>query len=188
MELQEFLQEYKSIIIIIHAIGAAIGVGSATISDVTFFDFLKDGRVDAKESSVFQIFTKTIWLALGILILSGIALFLSNPEFYAQSPKFILKMGIVGILTLNGMLMTGYLHRNMEKLNFQTPGNIRLKRTAMISGAISISSWYVAFILGSLRSLPIRFYEGLIIYGLVLFIGVGVSQILYKRYSETYKK
>lgn len=187
MEIQEFLIKYKSIIIIIHAIGAAIGVGAATISDFTFFNFLKDGKVDTKESSVFKIFTKAIWLALGILIISGIALFLSNPSGYSQSSKFILKMGIVGALTLNGILMTGYLHKNMEKLSFLTKSNTVVKRIAFASGGISIASWYLAFILGSIRSIPVQLYEGAILYILVLTVGIGISQIVYKKYSETYK-
>jgi ABC-type Fe3+-siderophore transport system permease subunit len=184
MELQEFLQNYKHIIIIFHAIGAAIGLGAATLSDFTFFNFLKDKKVSKKESSVFHILTKTIWLALGILILSGIALFLSDPEYYKVSSKFMLKMGIVGILTLNGLIMTLYLHKNMIKLDFTRIENQLVKRISFASGAISIASWYFSFILGSIRKLPVSLNTGIISYICVISAGIIVSQIIYTRYQK----
>lgn len=183
-----FLSTHKSVIIILHAIGAAIGVGTATLSDFTFFNFLKDGSISAKESSVFRIFTRTIWIALAILVLSGIALFLSDPGTYTQSAKFIVKMIIVLVLVLNGLFMTFFLHGNMRFITFASKKHRMIKRVSFASGAISISSWYLAFLLGSFRSIPITVGTALLVYLGILIVGVISSQMLYKRYERRYRQ
>lgn len=182
----EFFIEYKTIIIITHAIFAAIGLGTATISDVTFFKFMKDGKIDAHETPLLDMLTRIMWVALLGLIITGIMLYFSNPAVYSVSSKFIVKMFIVGIIALNGIFLTLYLHKRMLEINFLTKRNRMVKRLGFASGALSIISWYVVFILGSIRSIPYSIETGLLFY-LVLVIGaIFISQMVYLRYKKKY--
>jgi len=184
----DFFIEYKTVIIILHALCAAIGVGAATISDIMFFRFMKDGKIDRGETPVLDTLTKSIWFAIAGLILTGIFLFMTNPELYAASSKFLVKVVIVGFIILNGIFLTLYLHKRMLYINFLTPGNRTVKRLGFASGALSIVSWYVVFILGSIRSIPYSFASGLVMY-LVLVVGaIGVSQVFYLRYRKRFFK
>ena len=129
-----------------------------------------------------------MWFAIGGLILTGIMLFLSDPLTYSESSKFIVKMIIVGVITLNGLIMTKYLHTNMQKLTFTNKYHIRVKKVAFASGAISISSWYLSFILGSVRSIPFDVITGITMYATVIITAVLVSQFMYKYFQKKFLK
>ena len=188
MQIIEFFSQYKSIIIITHAISAAIGLGAASVSDVLFFNFLDDGDITNKETPILDLMTKIMWFAIYMLIITGVMLFLSDPQGYANSPKFIVKMLIVFIITINGLIMTKSLHKYMQKLTFITAVHRRVKRIAFASGAISITSWYLSFILGSIRSIPFSVVTGLALYGIVLMLGITASQLMYMKLQKKFLK
>lgn len=188
MDIVSFFSEYKSIVIIAHAISAAIGLGAASVSDVLFFKFLEDGDITKTETPILDLMTKVMWVAIYLLLATGVMLFLSDPEGYLQSSKFIVKMFIVLVIAINGAVMTKYLHKHMRKITFTTPAHRQVKRIAFASGAISIASWYLSFILGSVRSIPFTIETGLALYGLVLLVGITVSQIMYVRIQKKFLK
>lgn len=183
-----FFATYKSIIIILHALGAALGIGSATVSDILFFRSLKDGKITPKESSTLKLMTKLVWIALTLIILSGIALFLSNPEGYAASSKFIVKMVIVAILTINGIIITTIMHTRMQDIRFATKKHRIFKRIAFAQGALSVSSWYLAFLLGSLRSIPYSVEQGLRLYLIIVILAITASQVFYRKYRKKFQQ
>lgn len=183
-----FFAEYKSIIIIGHAISAAIGLGTATVSDVLFFKFIKDGKISNRETPILDTMTAIVWVAIVMLIVTGAMLFMSNPTGYSESSKFIVKMFIVAIITINGAIMTKYLHPRMQKISFITKADIMVKRIAFAAGAISASSWYLSFILGSVRSIPFSVATGLIGYFTILVIAVTGSQVMYAYYRKKFLK
>ena len=181
-----FFEQHKSIVIIGHAISAAIGLGAATVSDVLFFKFIKDGRITNEETPVLDTMTTIVWVAIVMLIVTGAMLFLSNPLGYIESPKFIVKMIIVGVIAINGAVMTNYLHKRMQKISFITVSDVIVKRIAFAAGAVSASSWYIAFILGSIRSIPFSTVTGLIGYATIVIIGIVVSQFMYAYYKKKF--
>lgn len=183
-----FFADAKTIIIIIHAMAAAVGLGAATVSDVLFFRFMTDGRLSRSETPVLNTMTRIMWVALGFLFLSGIGLFLSDPVAYTASSKFIVKMLIVLVIALNGLVMTLYLHPRMDKLNFSSNTDAQVKRIAFALGGISIASWYLSFFLGSVRSIPYRTLTGIVMYIVVLFIAIMASQFMYRRYQKRFYK
>lgn len=186
MELINFFAQYKGIIVVAHAMSAAIGLGAASVSDVMFINFLRDGDITKKETPILDIMTKIMWFAIYMLIITGVMLFLSNPQGYVQSSKFSVKMFIVLVIAVNGTIMTRYLHKHMQKITFSTPFHRRVKRIAFATGAISIASWYLSFILGSIRSIPFTVTEGLLLYFGVLVCGIVVSQFVYKKYQKKF--
>lgn len=147
------LAENYGYIVMLHLLAAAIGLGAANVVDVLFFRFLKDFRVNEEENGVLQTLSEVIWVALGAIVLSGIGILLARPEM-AVSPKFLAKATIIGVIILNGALLNLFIAPNLTRINFGTWINRdgkflrRVRRISFASGAVSIISWYAAFILG----------------------------------------
>lgn len=183
-----FFAEHKSVIIIGHAIAAGIGLGAATVSDVLFFKFIKDGKVTSTETPILDTMTAIVWVAIILLIATGAMLFMSDPLGYVESPKFMVKMIVVAVIAVNGAIMTNYLHKRMQKISFVTEADAIVKRIAFAAGAVSASSWYLSFILGSIRSIPFSMTVGIVGYATLLVIAVAVSQCMYEYYRKKFLK
>jgi len=179
----EALTEYKSTVVILHALTASLGVGGAIITDIFFFKFLKDGRIDDEEDETLKTFSQIMWIALAGLVITGLALFFTDVSTYSSSSKFITKVIAVLVIGFNGAVLNLIITPQMQDIVFggkkaQTQGRFgRLRRLAFASGAISISSWLLVFILGSLRSIPYTVQEGVLGYGALLIFFVAGSQI-----------
>ncbi|HEX9722090.1 MAG TPA: hypothetical protein VGA53_02395, partial [Candidatus Paceibacterota bacterium] len=97
--------EIKTIYLIFHLFGIAIGAGGAFASDLIFFKSVKDGRLSATEFGFMELGGKMVWVGLAILVISGVLLFSLNPETYIVSSKFQLKMTVVAIIIANGIVL-----------------------------------------------------------------------------------
>jgi uncharacterized membrane protein len=182
IDLVSLLTEYKKVIVIFHALAAAIGVGSATLTDIFFFRFLKDYRISQSESDTMGVFSNVIWVALGVLILTGIGLYIQNAEVLKESSKFLVKVIAVAIVTVNGVLLNLYISPKLTAITFgekhdHHSGELRFyRKIAFASGGVSIVTWYTIFILGSIRSIPVDFQTGLLVYLALLVLAVMGSQ------------
>lgn len=172
-----YLVAYKSGMVLLHAMAAGVGLGAATVGDFFFFRFLKDFRISKKESEVLGHLSQVIWTALALLVLTGLGIFLSDVETYLASTKFITKMLVVAVLTLNGALLNLLVAPRLVQISFgdkhaHQPGELhRLRKMAFLFGPISIVSWYFVFVLGSLRAVPWTLPVMLGIYGGLLLCG-----------------
>ncbi len=176
------LVHYKTGIVIIHAFAAALGVGAVTMTDLFFFKFLKDYRISQDEAAIMDTLSDVIWFALVVLILSGIALFISSSETLLVSTKFIAKVVVVGVVIINGVVLNMLVAPKLVKISFgeESVGGDddmhQLRRLGFALGAVSLVSWYATFLLGSLRSIPLSSFAILGIYTIVLCIAVIGSQ------------
>lgn len=186
--LLEFFSTYKRIFLTFHLIGVAAGMGGATITDLLFFNFLRDFRISTKEAEVMRILSNIIMFALGILYLSGLALFFSDPSAFSQSPAFLAKVSIIVILTINGIFMHKFIAPRMIELSFlRHPIHShremhRLRALSFAMGAISFTSWYTAFFIAMLKSyLPanVGFIHVMGSYFIILIIAMLVSQFVH---------
>ncbi len=175
------LAAHKSVALLAHTAGFILGVGAATITDILFFKFLKDRRISSEEKGTLDTLTNIIWAALTILVLSGAALYLGNIEELNSSAKFLLKTIVVGVILVNGFLLNLKVAPYMTQLSFdRAPEPTRLRRLAFALGGVSVTSWYLAFFLGSMRSIAVNFGTGLILYAGLLVCAIIVSQIIEK--------
>lgn len=176
--------EIKSIYTIMHLFGAVVGAGGALYSDIVFFKAMKDKRVDMLELSFLKIMSVFVWIGLGLLIISGTGLFFTDPEKYTHSTKFIAKMTIVGILTLNGLVFhvvhipfikrRAYLKLQLFK-NALRGEDVLL----VVSGVLSLTSWIFALILGSLQTVPFQVEHILSVYvGVIAFALISTVPVL----------
>jgi uncharacterized membrane protein len=181
--LPALLLEYKTIIVILHALAAALGVGTVLVTDIFFMKFLKDYRISQGESEILDTLSQVVWFALGMLILTGIALFIPASAELLLKTKFLAKVVIVGVVVVNGVLLNLLIAPKLIKISFgeilvKESGQMHhLRRLAFAFGAVSIVSWLATFILGSLRALPFSTLEILLGYMGIILIAVIGSQL-----------
>jgi len=187
----QFLAAYKEFIVIAHVAGMAIGLGAATLTDIFFFRFLKDFRISEEEQDVLHTLSQVIWFALGIIVLTGISIYLPNRTELNQSPQFLMKMLTVLIIIINGALLNLLIAPRLVKISFgehhhHQPGELHhIRRIAFALGAVSIISWYTAFAIASLKVyLPANFSLILIGYLIAITIGVGSSQVMERLFAK----
>jgi uncharacterized membrane protein YbjE (DUF340 family) len=179
--MQEFFYNYKILFTIIHLFGFAIGLGGATIADTLFFRFLKDLKITKKEKDTLSIVSGMIFAGLFVLYLSGTALVLSDPEDYLNSSKFLTKLFIVIVITINGVILHKVISPKLMHIHWhvgQEANQRHYKKLAFACGAISVVSWYTAFILGAIHSIPINTELAILIYLAVIILSVLFSQLL----------
>lgn len=187
----QFLQNFHPIILILHLAGLALGVGGAIVTDVFFFKFVKDLRITESEADIMQTVSQIIWFGLGLLIISGTGLYLSDMEALNQSSKFLTKMVVVAVILVNGAFLNLKVTPKLIHISFgddpkKTPEQELQKdrRIAFALGAISMVSWYSALILGALPSIPLSFPVLVAIYAVLLACAVIGSQILERIYGR----
>ena len=184
------LAEHHDLIVILHIFGVALGLGGATIADIFFFKFLKDLRISEWEAGILHTLSQIIWFALAILVLSGIGLYLPEAQELNQSSKFLVKMVVVFVLILNGAFLNLLIAPKLVKISFgqkhhhQTGELHHIRKLAFALGAISLVSWYSAFILGMLRFISIDFLPLLLIYVGILSGAVIASQLLERSFAK----
>jgi hypothetical protein len=107
-------------------------------------------------------------------------LFSTNPALYLESSKFLIKVLIVFVIFANGIYFhAGHLpmiHRHKDHHYPSSDEFNRKKKFLIVSGVISITSWTLTIILGSLRMIPIDFWTALA--GYIIFEIVAISAAL----------
>ncbi len=184
----EFFANYKHISVIIHVLSVVAGMGAALISDVLFNIYIKDRKIQANEDRTLATLSNIIWISLFFIILSGLALFLSEPLKYAYSVKFLVKMTIVAVIIVNGYAFWRLIHPALRKMNFTDTNMhhkyVKLRKVSFAMGAISLASWLSAFILGMLGHIPLTYLEAIAGYMAICFGGILVSQIIEYRMTH----
>lgn len=181
-------------ILMIHLLGFALGVGGATITDVLFYRFLSDFKISKEEDGILRIMSQVIWVGLFLAILSGIGLYLPEMATLNESSKFLVKVVIVFVITLNGAILNLLIAPRLVDMSFKSTeslGNtlqvtkmLKLRKTAFALGAISLVSWYSVFALGVMDHTSMPFLTILNYYILLVVLAVLVSQIVEKVYSK----
>jgi hypothetical protein len=165
----------KELIVISHLFGVAVGAGGAYVSDALFFASIKDRKLESVELRLMKVASLLVWTGLGLLLLSGTLLALTDPAKYLVSTKFQAKMTIIVILTINGIIfhlhhipfLDGILNKHLSIIS-----KTRFRRSSLlVSGVISFTSWTSALILGSLPTLPLSYITIMAIYTSIITFG-----------------
>ena len=181
----ETLSSLAPLFLTLHILGVVIGMGGATITDILFFDFLRDFTISEKEAAVMRRLSHIILLALAAIAISGLGLFLGDIPRYATSAAFMTKMILVGIVTINGVAMHSFVSPRLVELSFahwphKDPHSVhRLRILAFALGAVSFTSWYGSFFIAMLkRHLPVGTTVAHLMsgYAIILLCALVVSQ------------
>lgn len=158
--------DWQFILTASHILGTALGLGGATFAEIFYLKSTRDGVIDATEND----FLKTTYLILRIgmiiLLFSGFGyLFfyrLTGQTELIYNPKLWAKLTIVAAIILNALM-------------------IQAKKISMrLGSAISLTSWYFAFILGSWRSLEAP-YLLIILFYIIAVIAVAAFLEIIKK-------
>ncbi len=181
-----FLALASQVLLVLYALAMAIGLGASTLTDISFFRFLKDNEISEWEFGVLRLFSEVIWFSLAIIILTALGIFFGDIKHYAYSGEFILKMIFVGVIVANGAVLNLYvmprilLSAKSEDRGYE-PGRA-VRKISFALGAISLVSWFSAFFLGyvylPLADVPRLFF----IYVALVFCAIIVSQIVESRF------
>jgi hypothetical protein len=168
-----------------HIVGVAIGFGGAFLSDLIFLTAARDGKISADEMRFIRLGSAAVWLGLLILVISGSLLFQSNEARYLASSKFAVKMLVVAVIFINGLVFH-FFHIPRIARSVNTPLRsatelVRYLPWLMVSGAVSVVSWFTALLLGVLHHLPFTFFEILSVYLTLVAVVVFISLILRKK-------
>lgn len=182
LETIEIFAEYKQWFVIMHVFSVILGMGTALVSDILFNVYIKDKKINPTENTTLQVLSRIVWISLGGIVLTGFAIFLSDPVVYMQSVKFLVKMSIVLVIIVNGYLFWKITHASIRKINFTDINSshkyVRIRRLSFAFGAVSIVSWLLAFVLGSVSSIPVSFGIAMTVYAGMLIIAIIGSQIV----------
>lgn len=168
-----------------HILGVTLGLGGATISDILFFQATKDGRFEAKEWEIMKTLSVVVWVGISLIALSGIGFlseYLMDPEKarFLQNPKLWAKASIVGIIFLNGLFLYWKVFPIFESMveGAKKASKFSANMTMVFtSGAVSVVSWYSAFIMGTWRGLSftLEYWQIMAVYVGILAFAIGVA-------------
>lgn len=186
--LLSILEKYHQGFLIAHVFAVVLGFGAVLVAEIFFKNFLRDGDISSFESSAFTTISQVIWFACGLLLLSGVGLVLPAWREFFDTPKFLLKMIVVGVIFINGGLLHVFCLPYLHLLSFSHPSPARFRRRLFfIFGAISFVSWSSAFLLGMISSFSLGFSALLFLYVFSLFCagagGFFYEALLTHRYS-----
>lgn len=167
-------------LIILHGIGAVLGVGGATMSDLMFFKTIRNLSISKTEMKFLELGSFQIWGGIVCTLISSLGLWYFFPEL-VQTPKVYAKLTIFCILLINGIFLnvwlTPFLKKHLATSLSASPTFLKNRPILFSSGAVSIISWYSVFILGLWRGLPFSYTTIIMVYGLMLFGGVIFANI-----------
>ncbi len=179
--------DYQQIAVGVHLVGFALGLGGATISDVMFFRALRKKQLTDDTYSTLNTLSRIIWIGLGLLILSGLTIFalIYSEQGHLSllaSPRWQAKLILVGVVLINGFVFKMRIFPFLKNLIGQplSLGNIGTKIWALvISGTISILSWYSILIISLLpRTFRPPLFQFLGVYVILLVVGILMSKAL----------
>lgn len=176
----DVLKDAREYTLTLHLLGMVLGLGGTTIIDFMIFHFLRNYKISSQEAVVMHLISQIIIVGLIFLIISGVAIFLTDVEGFLASDRFLMKMTALAVVTINGGVLNLYIAPYMEKISLRAPDlnkDNTFKKVSFAVGAISMVSWYSAFFLAMVKDLSYFNYTILLIaYLILLGISIAVSQ------------
>lgn len=197
--LVEMLSKYQGVVSLFHGLSLAVGVGAATVVNVFFFKFLKDYRISQFEKSIMDTLSHVIWATLGILVITGIGLYIPQTEEFLLSSNFVIKAIAVFVVIVNSVFLHLVISPKLTEIQFgkkqsggkheHKPGELHyVRKLSFVLGAISITSWYSIFILDSVSISIISTRFGILIFLALLCFAVFASQVYDRALIRNRKK
>lgn len=167
---------WKDVLTIIHVFGAVFGAGGAILSDgMTLLSF-SDRIFSRQELRLLKFGAHMTLFGLIILVISGYGIYQTDVERYMQSTKFLAKMTIVAVLTVNGLLMhfvcLPLIERGADKPVFENYYFVKYTPFFFIGGAVSLVSWSFTLTLGTLDRILLPYVTIVCLYAVAVILGV----------------
>jgi hypothetical protein len=152
----------RDVSIALHNWHSILTLGTVLVIDFLFTMF--GYRFIPQLQRIFPIMTKAIWIGLGLDFLSAGLVF---GEEFAASDKILFMQTLVGIVIINGALLSGPIIRaafSYRKANNSDKLSPRLYRIIGISGVISLVGWLSITALDGFRNITLNYWQLLGVY------------------------
>ncbi len=180
-----FFVEQKQVFTILHVFSVVVGMGAAFVTDILFTLFASNRTLSRFEISVIRFLSKIVTLGLGLILITGFCIFLSDTEKYLGSAKFLTKMTVIVVLSINGAFLHFYVFKHLSDKNYLTSKKSTFARKISFAlGSISLVSWTIALSLGVLDKITIPYLHAVGIYLALIMCGIFLSQIILKKASK----
>jgi hypothetical protein len=139
---------------LVHFAGIILGIGAATLLDLIIFRFVLTRRIEDAQVRVIVFSSHIITAGLVLLWISGVGFFVYywfNDPGKIDNPKLVAKVIIVGVLTLNALLVHSFVLPQVEtSIGQRLLDGVSAARSfcLIFIGTLSAISWYVPLILG----------------------------------------
>lgn len=183
----EFLGNITGVFMMLRSLGFVVGLGGATAATFIFFRFLDDMKIDDKEAQILVSMSEMIWLGLALTLISMYAMFVGSPETLRESSSFIMQIISLSVVFVSGAVLNTLFAPFLSVFPFGNEGNkpmpslSSLRKSAVITGSITLSSWYFSFFAGYLSadfSITKIFLIYIIIIGVSLITALAINQEL----------
>src|SRR5262245_20145823 len=121
------------IVEIVHIAGFAVLVGSVAAFDLRLLGFARSTSIRALERSLLP----WAWMALLVIVPSGIAMFSTHAVDFAGNPAFRLKLLLLAAAALNALLFHAGVFRSVAAWDQHIPA----PRAAKLSAVLSLAIW-----------------------------------------------
>lgn len=183
------LTPYVDYILSIYTLGLALGLGSATFSVIFLGKFLRDLHLSTIEAELIRIISQVTWTALAILFVTGSIAYIlpmsqqGQPVFSpVQIIVLLVMMGVGALLDL--LVMPRLMQISLQQDRTQQMGELKfLRRCALGLAAVTLVSWYVGFVLGTIK-VTWGLHGTMVVYGVLVLVAVLASQVIEKNLSR----
>jgi hypothetical protein len=157
--------DLHTILVTLHLIGFAFGVGGATVSDVVFLKSIKNGTVSKDQFELIKTVSTVVWASVVLLLVTGTTLMALQQYEIGEVPRFgwsffQLKLVAFFAAVLNGIVFHFLVFPSIKKSvgkSFRTKQMKRKYPLFAFTGGVSVVSWYTAFLMVALGSFFIQF-------------------------------
>lgn len=179
------LIQYQTIVTLVHATVLAVGLGAASLADLFFFKFLQDSRISEMEADVLNTFSEVIWFSIGVIVMTGLGIYLPQMGTLLASDQFVMTLIIFSVIIVNGAFLNLFVAPRFLRIQFgeheHAVGELTNTRIlAFFLGPISIVSWFALFILTFLKTAPASFEVMWRTYIVFMIIAVLIGQLIQK--------
>lgn len=147
--------DLHTVLVTFHLMGFAFGLGGATASDMVFVRSTSGGKVSKDSYKIIKTLSILVWTSVALLIVSGASLILLELSRLGEVPRFgwsffQLKVLAFTFLVANGVVFHKYV---FPYLGTTVGKSFHAKKVRekypmfAFTGAISIVSWYTAFLM-----------------------------------------
>lgn len=154
---------------IFHGFHSIFTLGTVLCLDLIFLSTQNAPFVQKHVVPLFPQISKVIWVGLSLDLMSTLLIY---PEAIAITPRFYFAQIVVGILILNGILLSGVITRRMLKniSEGHKEKTVFWEKLATVAGAISITSWTAITFVDSFHGMTVPLGNLFLVYGIVILV------------------
>ncbi|PIQ92087.1 MAG: hypothetical protein COV70_01445 [Parcubacteria group bacterium CG11_big_fil_rev_8_21_14_0_20_39_22] len=171
-----FLRSFEPVLEMLKFLGFCFGVGGITAAILLFRNFLKDDKIDEKELDGIKSVSELVWVGLGLVIISYLALYVAYPSLI-NSGIFVFEISLLFIAAFSGAVLMIVYAPFLVYMPFGNEENsaIRLRKPSTRTLSVAALSWYFAFFINFFPNLPLK----IVIVAFVLILSIIVVIVEY---------